>query len=108
VDSDLYMGVHSDHLVVQLRMISFENLRIPGTCDEDGIDTARQRGGEDVGNLKADEESESHNHRRVTAVLIISGLRECDIKVRQEGTSIADEDRTEAENGANEAFLNRG
>lgn len=49
----LHLGIDPDHFGIDLGVIARQDLRIPAGRDEDGVDTAGQWGGKDVGDLEA-------------------------------------------------------
>ena len=104
-DDLLHLGVHLDHLLVQLRVIPPHDLRIPARGHEDGVDAARQRRREDVGDLEADEEREGDDEGRVLSVVVVRGVGEEQIQVAEQRTGVADEDGAKREDGPDEAVL---
>jgi hypothetical protein len=101
----LHLGIHPDHLGVQLRVVAPHNLGIPARCDKDSLDAARQGRREDVGDLEADEEGKGNNDGRVRSVAIVGRVGKEEVEIGEEGASITDEESTEREDRANETFL---
>lgn len=101
----LHFGIDPDHFGIDLGVIARQNLWIPAGRDEDGVDTAGQGGGKDVGDLEAHEERKCHDDRGIGSVVVVRGVGEEQIEIREESADITDEKGTEGENRANEAFL---
>lgn len=105
VDDLLDVRVQADHLLVELGVVLDEDLRVPAGSDEDGLNTARDGGREDVGNLEADEEGKGENHGGKTTALVVLGLGNLEVDICEQGACVADKQSTEREHGANQAFL---
>lgn len=73
-------------------MVAPHNLRVPSSSDKDGLDTARDGGREDVGDLEADEERERQDNGGVLALRIVGGIGELQIQVGKKGASVSDEE----------------
>lgn len=101
----LNLGVHSAHLLVKLGVVAPHDLGIPTGSNKDRLDTARNRGGEDVGDLEADKERERHDDCCVLTVAIVRGVGEVEIEVGQETASVRDEEAAERKDGSDEAVL---
>lgn len=103
----LHMRVHRHHLRVQIWMVPHQDLRIPSTCDKDGIDTAAERRGEDVADLQANEEGEGENNRRVRAITVVLGRREDQVAVGHESAGVTDEHGADGEDRTDKAFVDK-
>lgn len=103
----LNLGIHSAHLLVKLRVVAPHDLRIPTGSNKDGLDTARNRGRKDVGDLESDEERERHDDCCVLTVTVVRGVGEVQVEVGQETASVCDEEAAERKNGSDEAVLHK-
>lgn len=88
MDHLLHLRIDLDHLVVQLGVVLPHNLGSPTGGNEGGVDPTRQRSGEDICDLEPDEEGEGDDEYRVLSLVVISGLREVQIQVGEEGAGI--------------------
>lgn len=107
VNDLLDLGVHSAHLLVKLWVVAPHDLGIPTSSNKDCLDTARNRGGEDVGDLEANKERERHDDCCVLTVAVVRGVGEVEVQVGQETTSVCDEEGAERKDGSDEAVLDR-
>lgn len=101
----LDLGVHPDHLIVQLRVIAPHDLGVPTSSDKDGLDTAGNRCGKDVCDLEADEERKGHDDGGVLAVAVVGGVGEVEVEVGEKGTGVCDKEGAEGKYGSDEAVL---
>lgn len=106
-DSLLHLGVHAHHLVVQLGVVSPHDLGVPSHGNKDGVDTAGQGCGKDVGNLETDEESKGHNDGCEVAIAVVAGVGKEQVQVGKEGAGVGDEDGAKRQNRSDQAFLSR-
>ena len=97
--------IHSDHLAVNFRVFPGQHLGIPRHGNKYGLDATGKGGGEDVGNLKADEKCKGENDRRKVSVGVVWWVGEEEVEVGKEGAGVSDEQGTKGENGANKAIL---
>lgn len=104
----LDMRVDADHAGIQVGMIPHQDLRIPRTGHEYGIDATAKRRGEDVADLEADEEGEGNHNRSVGAILVVSGRGEDEVEVGEKRAGIGNKGRAHAEDGADETFIDKG
>lgn len=72
----LDVGIHLYHLVVQVRMLSDHDLRIPSRCYEDRIDTTAQGRRKDITDLKSNQKRKSDHDRCIATIVIVGGLGE--------------------------------
>lgn len=86
-------------------MVAAHHGRVPSSGDEDGLDTAGNWGGEDVADLHANEERESHDDRGETTTIVVLGSSEAEVEVGKEGAGVADEETAKGENGTDQAIL---
>ena len=108
VDCLLHMRINLNHVSVQIRMITNHDLGVPSSGNEDSVDTATKRSGEDVADLQTDDEGEGYHDGRIPPRLVICRLSEDQVQVGQEGAGIGDEGGSHAEDGADEAFVDEG
>lgn len=105
MDSLLHLRVDLDHLVIQLRVVTAHDSRVPTCGDEDGLDTTGDRSGEDGADLEPDEEGEGHDDGGEATVLIVCGRGEVEVQISEERGGVTDEYTTEGENRTNKAVL---
>lgn len=89
MDHLLHFRVSSHHSVVDVRMISHQNLGIPSRSNENRIDAASYRRHEDLTYLQADQKGECQHDRSVGATGVVLWLGEFKVKVCEEGTKVA-------------------
>lgn len=89
MNSLLHLRINPDHILIQLRVLAHEHLGIPRGRDENRIDPARQRGGEAVGDLQADEESVRDDHGREFAVGVVGRVREDEVEEGEAGRGLS-------------------
>ena len=99
------MRVHLYHPPVQVSMFPHQHLRIPCRRYEDGVDTARQRSGEAVCNLEADEESVCYHDRCEFTVRVIAGIGEDEIEVCEQSGGVGHKGGSHRKNGTDEALV---
>lgn len=85
VNSLLHLRVDLNHLLVELRVLAHENLGIPSGGDEDGVDAARQRRREAVGDLQADEEGVGNDDGGESAVGVVGWVGEDEVEECEAG-----------------------
>lgn len=104
----LYLRVHTDHPLVEIRMISHQNIRIPRARHEDRIHSAANRRHEDLAHLQSDQECKRHDNGREGAALVVCRLREFQIEKGQKGAQVGDEGGAHGEDGADETVIDEG
>ena len=77
----LHLGIDTHHAIIEVRMIAHQNVRVPCSRHEQGIDTATDRRHEYLTDLQSDEEGESHDYRGESAALVVTGFCELEIQV---------------------------
>lgn len=105
MDSLLDLGVHPDHLLVQLRVLLDHDLGVPGRSHENGVDATGDWRGEHIGDLKPDEERKGDDDGREAAALVVRGVRDVEVDEGQQRAGITDERGAEGQHGADEASL---
>ena len=101
----LDLRVHSTHLLVQLWVIAPHDRGVPTSGDKDGLDTAGDRGGEDVCDLEADEEGKGQDDGGVLSIVVVGRVGEVEVEVGQKGTGVCNEEGAEGKNRSNETVL---
>ena len=71
-------------------MISHENFRIPGHCNEESSRSTLQGYKEDVCDLQADQEGECHYDRGVALLTVVRRIGELEIEIRKERAEVGD------------------
>lgn len=67
----LQVRIHLHHLVVQVVMITHQDLWIPSYCHKNGVDAGAERRGEEVAYLQTDEEREGNNNYGEVSVRVV-------------------------------------
>lgn len=104
----LHVWVHSDHAGVEIRMLAHECLWVPSGGNEERVDPARQRDGEALRNLQANQERIRDNDRGEVAVGVVRGFREDEVQIREQGAGVSHEGRAHGEDGPDEALVDEG
>ncbi len=87
----LHLRINPHHFLIEVRMISHQDIRIPRRSNENSIDTTTNRRHEDLADLQSNQEGESHNDRGKCASLIISWFRELQVEVGEKGADVGHE-----------------
>lgn len=104
----LHMRIDVYHLLIQVRMLGHHNLRVPGCCDEDSVDTTADRRGEDIADLQSDEEGKRHHDRGIRSRRVVGRVRVDHVQIREQGARVRDKGRSHGKHRADEALVNQG
>lgn len=86
-------------------MLPREDFRIPPARHKNSVNATRNRRREHICNLEANQETEGHDNRRVLSGIVISRVREEQVKISKQCAGIANEDSTKGQHWPKEAFL---
>lgn len=84
----LYMRIHLNKSLVQVRKLVNKHLRIKRHRDKERSNATLNRHQEDVCNLKANEESERHDDGSESVSLAVIGLGTGDVEIGEEGADV--------------------
>lgn len=96
-----------DHSVIEVRVVAHHNLWIPSHCDEDSVHAAPNWRQQDLADLQADNEGESHNHCREIPTTVVCRVGELQVQVGEQRTEVGNEDGAHGQHRADEAVLNK-
>lgn len=86
----LNMRICRHHLGVQVRVFCDHYLRVECCSNENSVDTAAERGCEDIGDLQTNQECKRNDNGGVFAVAVVRRRGEDQVQVGQESAQVSD------------------
>lgn len=90
MDGLLNMRICRHHFGVQIRVFCDHDLRVECCSNENSVDTAADRGGENIGDLQTNQECERNDNGCVLAVAVVRRRGEDQVQVSQESAQVSD------------------
>lgn len=81
--------IHANHSIIKIRMVAHEDVGIPRSSHEDGIDSAPNWRHEDLADLEPDKEGKCHDDGGELAAFIICRVGELQIEEGEEGAEVS-------------------
>ena len=108
MNHSLHFRINPHHPRIKIRVIPYQDLRIPSTRHKNRIHPTPNRCHEDLADLQADQKRKRHDDGGEFAALVVGRVGKLEVEEGEEGAEVGDEGGAHGQNGANEAVVDKG